>query len=383
MSIFSKIAKKIFYYTNDKKYINVIFLGIKINFKCYPECDKLINRKINEYKYVHIMYNDKFNKPFVDFLNKYFDIKEHMILCHKTHKDESPTIFPTGENVYEYVNLKKINLGVSNVKKIICHSFFPKGLVKKLYKEKNLLKKVYWVIWGGDLYSPLQNKENNYVRKHCKAYVSAIKGDEIKAAEKYNPKAKLYSAPYLLSTTENMLSVVKKKNDYVRIQINNSCDESTLEMLDILSKFKDENIKITTVLSYGDLKYKDAIIEKANDIFKDKFEYLDKYLNPEEYTNYIANNDIIIFNQNRQQGVGNAIMGIALGCKVYIKSQVTSFDYLSSKNYKIYDTHKIKDMDFEQFIKYELNIQQENMNNGKKYFQDENAPVEEWKRVFE
>ena len=30
-----------------------------------------INEDISKYKYVHIMYNDKFNKPFVDFLNKY------------------------------------------------------------------------------------------------------------------------------------------------------------------------------------------------------------------------------------------------------------------------------------------------------------------------
>ena len=26
-----------------------------------------INRRISQYKYVHIMFNDKFNKPFVDF----------------------------------------------------------------------------------------------------------------------------------------------------------------------------------------------------------------------------------------------------------------------------------------------------------------------------
>ena len=38
------------------------------------------------------------------------------------------------------------------------------------------------------------------------------------------------------------------KHDGLRIQINNSCDESTLEMLEILSKFKDENITITYII---------------------------------------------------------------------------------------------------------------------------------------
>ena len=33
-----------------------------------------LNNKIKNAKYIHLMFNDKFNKPFVDFLNRNFDI---------------------------------------------------------------------------------------------------------------------------------------------------------------------------------------------------------------------------------------------------------------------------------------------------------------------
>ena len=43
------------------------------------------------------MYNDKFNKPFVDFLNANFNKNEHMILCCKKHSvDLYP--FPEGDH---------------------------------------------------------------------------------------------------------------------------------------------------------------------------------------------------------------------------------------------------------------------------------------------
>ena len=32
-------------------------------------------------KYVHLIHNDKFAKPFVDFLNRNFPPEEHLVLC--------------------------------------------------------------------------------------------------------------------------------------------------------------------------------------------------------------------------------------------------------------------------------------------------------------
>lgn len=57
-----------------------------------------IQKRINAARYVHLMFNDKFNKPFVGFLNRHFDPSEHLVLC-KRWFSEHP--FPTGPNVVE------------------------------------------------------------------------------------------------------------------------------------------------------------------------------------------------------------------------------------------------------------------------------------------
>ena len=358
----------IFSVTESKSHKIFNFAGIKLRVKSYTELDKKINQDISKYKYIHIMYNNKFNKPFVDFLNSHFNPQEHMILCHRAYEDKEPTLFPRGENVYEYVHLDKINLNKENIDKIICHSLFPAGLVNKLYKEKNLLKKSYWVIWGGDLYNAPRDKKNDFVRKNFKGYISDV--DKEYAVEKYGMNGQFYKMFYNFPLTKEMLDTPAiKKKDYIKIQINNSCDKSTLEMLDILSKFKDEDIKVTTVLSYGKLEYKDAIISKGKTIFGNNFEYVDKIMSPQDYAVYLAQNDILIFNQDRQQGFGNILASLYLGKKVYIRRNVSLNKYLNNEGIKIYDSEDIANINFQELVSNNTDII--NKNNVKKYFDDE------------
>ena len=358
----------IFSVTESKSHKIFNFAGIKLRVKSYTELDKKINQDISKYKYIHIMYNNKFNKPFVDFLNSHFNPQEHMILCHRAYEDKEPTLFPRGENVYEYVHLDKINLNKENIDKIICHSLFPAGLVNKLYKEKNLLKKSYWVIWGGDLYNAPRDEKNDFVRKNFKGYISDV--DKEYAVEKYGMNGQFYKMFYNFPLTKEMLDTPAiKKKDYIKIQINNSCDKSTLEMLDILSKFKDEDIKVTTVLSYGKLEYKDAIISKGKTIFGNNFEYVDKIMSPQDYAVYLAQNDILIFNQDRQQGFGNILASLYLGKKVYIRRNVSLNKYLNNEGIKIYDSEDIANINFQELVSNNTDII--NKNNVKKYFDDE------------
>lgn len=328
-----------------------------------------INNFVSKHKYVHLMFNDKFNKPFVDFLNRNFNPKEHIILC-KRWFQEHP--FPEGNNVIEIEKLKYFNF--KKTEKIICHSLFDGDLVNYLYKHQDILKsKAYWMIWGGDLYNAPKDEINDFVRANFKGYISDTDGDCEVAMEKYNSNPQTYNAGYTFPITKEMIEEAKKsknQKDYIQIQINNSCDISTLEMLDVLSKFKDENIKITTILSYGQIKFKEEIINKGKAIFEDKFEYLDNYLAPQEYAQILAQNDILILNQNRQQGIGNCFSNLALGSKVFIKSEITTYNHFNSKGIKIFDTNEIKNMSFGEFILYSKDIKQNNMQKSSIFFDD-------------
>lgn len=323
-----------------------------------------------KYKYVHIMFNDKFNKPFVDFLNKNFDKNEHLILCKRWFNDID---FPVGENVREIKTLTGINF--DNAEKIICHSLFDNELVDYLYNHKDILKnKAYWVIWGGDLYEAPRDEKNDYVRRNFKGYISDVDGDCEIALKQYDSNSKTYNAGYTFPIKKEMINNAKqvvaqfKTEVPVIIQINNSCDGSTLSILDDLSHFKDENIRITTVLSYGKLEYKEQIIQKGEEIFGDKFNYLDKFLSPGEYAIHLANVDILILNQNRQQGLGNSMAALNMGIKLFIRSEITTFGHLKSKGCIPYDTKQIKNMTFDEFVYFDDATKKLNKENSEKFF---------------
>lgn len=345
-----------------------------------------INRDIKKYKYVHVMKNDKFNKPFVDFLNKNFNNDEHMVLCYKACKNKPPTLFPKGKNVYEYVYFKDIKglLG-DNIDKIIFHSLFMPGVIDRLYREPELLKKSYWVIWGGDLYNAPRDEKNDFVRKNFKGYISLITGDEKVAKEKYNSNAFLMKSRYVSFVNKKYLENLKGKNsENIVVQINNSCDESTLEMLDILSKYKDKNIIIRVVLSYGKMQYKSEIIKKGKEIFGRKFEYIDKLISLEDYANFLSKNDILILNQNRQQGGDNILLSLFLGVKVYINSNVTTYKYFKEMGCDVYNTKDIKNYTFEEFLYYPKFIKTNNRLQIIKTYGDENLKEQKkmWNNVF-
>ena len=343
-----------------------------------------INNRIKKYKFVHIMFNDKFNKPFVDFLNRSFNPKEHLVLC-KCFFNEFP--FPEGENVVEIKSLK--GLKFDSVEKIICHSLFDVELVDYLYEHEDILKnKAYWMIWGGDLYCAPRDEKNDYVRSNFKGYISDVDGDCEIAIKHYGSNSKTYNAGYTFPITKEMINDAKqvvvqfKTETPVIIQINNSCDDSTLAILDDLSRFKDKNIKITTVLSYGKLEYKEQIIQKGKEIFGNKFNYLDKILSPGEYAIYLANVDILILNQNRQQGLGNSMVALNMGAKLFIRSEITTFTHLNSKGCKVFDTNKIKDIDFTEFSTMNNLDKQLNIQNSEKFFEDEYMKSL-WFKVFD
>lgn len=326
-------------------------------------------RKIKEEKYtqiktlteksknIHFMFNDKFANTTIEFINKNFQPIENLFLVSRL-LPENYTMqkFPVGKNVIE-LNPEEFDYSLLNPKdlankKLIFHSLFNQNDVKLLYENQDLLKHSYWMVWGGDLYSAPTDESNTFVRQNIYGIGSFSDNDLVK--QKYGSNHIFFDTNMAIAPTNvsEILSKLKNKqikNETIVIQVNNSADYSTLEMFDILAKFKNENIRIKTILSYGATKFNDKIIEKGCEIFGNKFSYLDKMLTPKDYAEHLAGNDILILNQNRQQGGGNAFSSVILGKKVFIKSEITTTQYFLNNKIKVFDTNKIKDMSFYEF----------------------------------
>ena len=359
--------KRASFYLFGCKFFSV---GLKNNIlKDIPQLDTC--------KYVHIMNNDKFNRPFVAFMNKHFKSEEHLFLC-KRDFDDMP--FPEGNNVIEIKSLDEVNFNKKNIKKIILHSLIG-NTVNYFYKHKKLLKeKAYWGIWGMDLYNAPRNKKNDFVRKNFCGYMCGF--DREYACQKYNLNPQKFHRLFAIFpvSTDVLDKTQKIKKDYLQIQINNSCDQSTLDMLRVLTKFKDEQIKVVTILSYGQLDFKEQIIEAGKSIFGNKFEYVDKYMSSFDFAQHLAQNDILILNQNRQQGVGNMIASLYLGGKVFVKREVSTNKYFNEEGIKIYNSEDVENLSFAEFCKYPEKAKNEQ--EVRKYF-DEGYLAGLWKKFLE
>ena len=196
----------------------------------------------------------------------------------------------------------------------------------------------------------------------------------------YNFSFGLYYDPLPLSLYKDINKFSKKK-DYIKIQINNSCDISTLHVLDILSKYANHNIVISTVLSYGDLSCKNEIIKKGKILFGNKFIYLDKFISPTEYFIILSENDILICNQNRQQGLFNVFSSLLLGKKVYIRNEISSTQYVKDNGGITYDTNEINFLDYSNFIQYPIDIKETNIKVAEKIFSEE-LFIKSWRNFF-
>lgn len=347
--------------------------------------DVNVNELIQNYPYVHLMYNDKFCKPVILFLNKSFSVKDHLFIVQKQMEFEIPVC----DNVVIIGTLDDVCLEYSNIKKVICHSLFISGIFKYWMANQSVQReKAYWLIFGGDLYDAPSDDVAITVRKNFRGYISvAADGDCDVVKNKYSLEGKEYYRAIYAGPTDRSWDVIKKyhtkklSNNRIRIQVNNSCDGSTIDMLKQLSVYSDKDIEVCTVLSYGNLEYKDSIIKCGKELFGERFLWLEEFVESDAYLAWIQQNDIFVLNQNRQQGVGNAIAALALGKKLYIKSNITTYSHLSSLGIRVFDSNRISEESFEEFISYDDRIKESNINHVKILYDDEYRK-KRWESIF-
>ena len=144
----------------------------------------------------------------------------------------------------------------------------------------------------------------------------------------------------------------KKSDNPYKILIGNSATPSNchFEAFDLIKKYANENIIIYCPLSYGDEEYKNKVIEEGVKLFKDKFVALTDYLNFKDYLQIIGECSVCIFNNNRQQALGNINSAFQLQSKVYLKKNTTMWTEYINKKCVVYDVQEILNQSFDEFI---------------------------------
>lgn len=252
-------------------------------------------------------------------------------------------------------------------------------------------------MWGADLYihrtysksKKLKDKILDSMRGYIFRNVNTLGFDMptdyqlMKDWYKVTRPAFFITYPQPINTELINLALKSKNNNssIINILLGNSAsrENNHIEAFEILSKFADENIKIYCPLSYGDTEeYKKTVIENGKSIFREKFEPITNFMSSNEYAEFFSKMNVAIFNNNRQQAMGNITLAAFLGCKVYLRQNTTMWrQYVENGACHFYPIEDIKKLGIEEFKL----IDDESIEINKKYFdklQDKDFMKKTW-----
>ena len=310
-------------------------------------------------KILHIAGCDKFIPPFIEFVKEYFDFSAHDFLLMNGMASKELKITPNVHLSGRFTRsiLKhywQAMIKMHQADKVILHGLFKSRFTMMLFFMPWLLKKCYWVIWGGDLYS-FKISERNFkwklkeffrrsVIRRMGHLVTYIKGDYDLATEWYGARGQYHECFVYPSNLYKDYAIPEVKHSSINILVGNSADPSNnhLEVFDKLEVFKDQDIKIYAPLSYGNQTYAKKVIEEGKKQFGDKFEPLTDMMPFDQYLEFLGLIDVAIFNHKRQQAMGNTITLLSLGKKVFMRSDITPWELFEDIDVKVFDVENIK-----------------------------------------
>nr|WP_315023588.1 TDP-N-acetylfucosamine:lipid II N-acetylfucosaminyltransferase [uncultured Aminipila sp.] len=341
---------------------------------------------------LHIMPDNSYSREFIEFVNSNFDKNQHcfciitnnarfVYLDNMNYNNIIKVSINCGWKKLFSINNSKIKQYLNQSDKIFVHylTSWAAHYINKYARKQ----KMYWIIWGGDLYSYIGMKlydeetlkiissnKNSVLSQVIKYFISRKEQSERKLVLqrfeyictpfekdyeilkiKYKISTKhinfVFKIPIDIQELEN-INNVQEKNDRV-ILLGNSADPNNnhVSILNYLKKFKDSNIKIICPLSYGDKLYADKVEKIGIKIFGEKFISMRNYISKSEYAEMLSKVDVAIMNQYRQQGFGNIIPLLYLGKMIYM-NETSSYYYLTERGIKIRTIKELmKTNDFE------------------------------------
>lgn len=156
--------------------------------------------------------------------------------------------------------------------------------------------------------------------------------------KQYYPSLKATFLPFHYLAVERLVDENMRVNGE-NILLGNSASfaNNHLEAFDLLAKFDLGKRKVITPLSYGNEKYKEAILPIGKELLGDSFEPLTGFLPLAEYNQILQTVSIALMNLERSQAAGNIAALMWSGVKVFMPKESTLFQLLAQHNAHIFD----------------------------------------------
>lgn len=316
------------------------------------------------HKILHIGSAEKFMPGFIELVKDNFDFNYHEF-CLSTGMAEKD--IPTSNNIHLLATENKASrvkhythvlIKMHQADKIILHSLSDHTIVKLLFFTPWLLKKCHWVIWGNDLYTYKFGKRNRrwHVRefyrrpviKNMGYLVSYMQGDIDLARQWYGAKGEYKECLMYTSNIYKAVTVTHQSNSPTNIQLGNSANSTNnhIEIIEKLSTFENDNFRVYTPLSYSDQNHAKKVLKVGSELLSNKFYPMTDFMPFNDYLTFQGTIDIGIFNNSRQQALGNIITLLGLGKTVYMRDNTSQWRLFKDKGLSIYNVQDLNNLEY-------------------------------------
>ena len=302
---------------------------------------------------LHICRLDKFIPPFIDLVKENFSFSKHAFLLFGNLQTFPTKLDKNVIHINHAYQIFELILRMNQSRKIILHSLFNPIVVLLLFLQPWLLKKCYWIMWGGDLYyykhRPINFKTNIYeklrafVIKRIGNLVTQVYGDVELARMWYQAAGKHHDSFVYPSNLYKEPISHGKKSKTINILAGNSAAPSNNHeyIFNQLSIYTNNDIRIYCPLSYGNQENAKIVATNGKHLFGDKFIGLFDLMPLDNYLELLAEIDIAIFAHDRQQGLGNTVSLLGLGKKVYLSRTTTSWSFFKKLDLKFFNVSDV------------------------------------------
>lgn len=315
----------------------------------------------------HIIARDKFTNGYIKFMQHNFpETEQWFFTIREWHPiDEDPHVIEIGEHKELWSNPAYKRILKNSDKIIVSGVWMPKRIIAA-FLGSGWIKKTYFQFWGGDFYDNYRDKPKGLrdrvttkivLRTFRKAagLIFLIDGEYEKFREITGVSNRHFVAPmpndpktlpFLAPLRDNAAP-----HDGINVLVGNSATEGNCheEAFRALAHLKNEKIKFFCPLSYGDPAYAEITEQKGFEILSDAFIPMKEFMDKDKYYEFLSTIDVGVFFNNRQQAMGNILILLGLGKKVYVRSTTSTWKSYEDGGYTLYPAESVANESFEAF----------------------------------
>ncbi len=351
---------------------------------------------------LHIFPKTQFTEDYILFVRNHFDPKEHRFILYSNKKFDLDDHIYDLENVYDYDGRSIVWLykQMTRADGIVIHnlSLLFKELAMLSFNRK-LIKKTVWMIWGSDLYchrnpiNSLGDRVTEYFRQRIASNIrytaTLADGDHELLCEWYKCNPQNFRLEYIseraISRMKDNMTKDRGRSGKLRVMLGNSASRTNchMEVLEILAKFKNEDMEVIVPLSYGDMDYAEEVKKFGRELLGDAFVPLTEFMPKMEYYDFLNTIDIGIYNNNRQEATGNIEALMFYKRRVFMRRGTSIWNEWNDKEgYSLEDVKDIEKMDFNSFKTPDTEKIQNNHSKVSEYYNAE-LRAAEWQQLFD